>query len=347
MSQDQENTRPVSDSFHWLDEFLSYFSGVRERSATTMREYHYDLRLFFRWYKRTKGLCPAHTDLADIDLEDIDENLLREVTLGDIYRFISWLSLERNNGPAARARRVSSLRAFFNFLSNKVHVIDTNPTAELEAPKQMKSLPRFLDLEESTALLRSAADEDTRLGTRDYCILTLFLNCGMRLSELIGIDVDDIRGERLSVIGKGHKERTVYLNELCIEALTEWLEERVPGKKPDESALFISRNGRRISQRAVENVVKKYLLKAGLDPKRYSAHKLRHTAATLMYQYGQVDLRSLQQILGHESVATTEIYTHINDKMLQKAVAQNPLNQLRKQDISQETEKSKESAPSD
>lgn len=337
MKQDK-NKKQISDRFDYLDEFLSYFSGVRERSPATMKEYHYDLRLFFRWLKQYRLPELKNVPLDEIDLSDIDKEFLEKVKLSEIYRFISWLAEERKNGPAARARRISAIRAFFNYLTGKIHLLDQNPAAELESPKQMKSLPRFLDVEESKALLRSAASSDERFSTRDFCILTLFLNCGMRLSELCGINVSDIRGESLRVIGKGSKERTVYLNGLCIDAVNEWLQERIPARKPDEDALFVSRNRRRISQRAVENVVKKYLLSAGLDPKRYSAHKLRHTAATLMYQHGQVDLRSLQQILGHESVATTEIYTHISSSMLHDAVDKNPLNQMSREELLGDTE---------
>lgn len=328
--------RDIKDSFHWMEEFLDYFSGVRERTANTMKEYRYDLMLFFRWLKRERGLVPRGTELDEIDLSDIDEHFLRKIKLSELYRFVSWLAVERKNGPAARARRISAIRSFFRYLHGKVKVLEQNPAAELELPKKMKTLPRFLDMDESLALLRTVANSEDKNSTRDYCIITLFLNCGMRLSELCGLDVSDIHENRLTVLGKGRKERTVYLNQVSMEALQQWLEERVPARHPDEDALFVSRNRRRISQRAVENVVKKYIVQAGLDPARYSPHKLRHTAATLMYQHGQVDLRSLQQILGHESVATTEIYTHINDQMLQRAVEKNPLNEFRMKDLKPE-----------
>lgn len=330
--------REIRSTFHWMEEFLDYFSGVRERTANTMKEYRYDLILFFRWLKLERGLVPRNTEWEDIDLGDIDEAFLRKIKLSELYRFVSWLAIERKNGPAARARRISALRSFFRYLHGKVKVLEQNPAAELELPKRMKSLPRYLDMDESLALLRAAAGSDEKSSARDYCILTLFLNCGMRLSELCGIDVTDIHENRLTVLGKGRKERTVYLNRVSMEALQQWLLERVPARRPDENALFVSRNRRRISQRAVENVVKKYIMAAGLDPARYSPHKLRHTAATLMYQHGQVDLRSLQQILGHESVATTEIYTHINDPMLQQAVEKNPLNEFRIKDLTSDEE---------
>lgn len=328
------------DQFPLLDDFMAYFQGVRERSAKTLSEYHYDLRLFFRWYKQNKKLVDRDLPLEEIDISDIDLDLLRRIQLSDFYRYLSWLASERSVGPAARARKVSALRAFFTYLSAKLHLLESNPAANLESPKKMKSLPRYLDMQESVALLASAASDDDANASRDYCILTLFLNCGMRLSELCGIDLADIREGQLRVLGKGNKERTIYLNKLCEEALADYLKVRHDGRHPDENALFISRNRRRISQRAVENVVKKYLLKAGLDPRRYSVHKLRHTAATLMYQYGEVDLRSLQQILGHESVATTEIYTHVTARMLEKAAEQHPLNQFSHALLAREAEDS-------
>lgn len=314
------------DTFPRLDAFFDYFMGVRERSPKTIREYRYDLRLFFRWLKKEKRLVPTSLLLDEIPLSDIDDTFLNEVRLQDLYRYLSWLVQERQEGASARSRKVSSLRSFFNYLSTKIQVIEQNPTEGLESPKKAKALPRYLDLSESQQLIRQVAHSDDPSRYRDYCILVLFLNCGMRLSELCGIDVNDIKDGTIRVTGKGNKERTLYLNALCLEALEHYIPHRIKPSDPHCQALFTSRNRRRISQRAVENLVKKHLQNAGLDPRRYSAHKLRHTAATLLYQYGSVDLRSLQQILGHESVATTEIYTHVNNGMLQEAVDRNPLN---------------------
>ncbi len=326
------------DSFYYLEEFLAYFSGVKERSDLTLKEYQYDLVMFFRWYHIYQGKGSAEEAFEDIDISYVDENILAQIKLSDFYRFLSWLSNERDVGPAARSRKVSALRSFFYFLTAKVNLLETNPTSDLESPKQMRSLPQFLDIEEARMLLAAAASSNDANASRDYCIITLFLTCGLRLSELVGININDINGDILRVIGKGRKERTVYLNRLAREAIREYLEERIPAKNDPEAnehkrPLFVSRNRRRISQRAVENVVKKYLQEAGLDSSRYSAHKLRHTAATLMYQYGGADLRSLQQILGHESVATTEIYTHVSSRMLQDTVDQHPLNIYSKEDF--------------
>ncbi|MDO5033292.1 MAG: tyrosine recombinase XerC [Eubacteriales bacterium] len=326
---------PLPSYFYYLEEFLAYFSGVKERSELTIKEYAYDLSLFFRWYQVYQGRAQADTDFEDIDISTLDLEDLKAIKLSDFYRFMSWLAQERGVGPAGRARKVSSLRAFFNFLTTKIHVLDHNPAAELESPKQMKALPQFLDIEESRALLAAAASSQEAYAARDYCILALLISCGLRLSELCAIDVPDVEGEQLRVLGKGSKERTVYLNHLVREALDQYLPVRLAGKAGHEQALFISRNRQRMSQRAVENVVKKYLQMAGLDSRRYSTHKLRHTAATLMYQYGGADLRSLQQILGHSSVATTEIYTHISDRMLQDTIDQHPLNTYSKEDFTE------------
>lgn len=332
----------MKNSFYWFDEFISYFSGIKERSDGTIQEYEYDLELFFRFLKQYRGLDKGQ-DFNEISIEDIDLEFLKSIQLSEMYRFISWLGQERDNGPAARSRRISALRSFFNFLHTKAKVIDSNPAAELESPKLKKTLPKYLSVDESISVLSEAVNSDDPFAQRDYCILTLFLNCGMRLTELCNIDISDIKEDTLTVIGKGGKERTIYLNQICVQAINDYLPHRIKPKlsdKESQDALFISRNRRRISQRAVQNMVKKYLEKAGIDTRKYSVHKLRHTAATLMYQYGQVDIRSLQQILGHSSVSTTEIYTHINEDMLHEAVEKNPLNTYRKSDFidSKETE---------
>ena len=220
------------------------------------------------------------------------------------------------------------MRSFFGYLTNKANLLEENIADRLETPKQIKQLPRHLSLDESKELLSAAAESETRYSSRDYCILTFFLNCGLRLAELCSIDIPNIKEDRMTVMGKGGKERTIYLNGACIRALQDYLPERFEAKKKDKHALFISRLGTRVQPRAVQNIIKKYIVSAGLDPRRYSTHKLRHTAATLMYQYGEVDIRSLQAILGHSTVATTEIYTHIDNKQLHNAVDRNPLNQL-------------------
>lgn len=325
----RDEAKPL-DSFVRLEEFLGYIRAILERSEGTVRQYRYDLVLFFRYLiSDDRKLVPEDEAWEAIDISVVDDSFLRSIQLSDLYGYIGWLATTRKTAPATRARRSSSLRTFFDYLTTKAHVLDDNVAANLESPKQVKRLPRHLSLDESRELLQAASRSDTRFSTRDYAMLTLFLNCGLRLSELCGIDLSSWRDETLTVVGKGNKERTIYLNGACISAIEDYLPDRIKPIKEDKDALFISRLGKRVTPRAVQNIIKKYIMSAGLDPARYSTHKLRHTAATLMYQYGEVDIRSLQALLGHASVATTEIYTHIDQKALHEAVEQNPLNQER------------------
>lgn len=319
------------DTFPRLEEFLGYIQAILERSEGTVRQYRYDLLLFFRFMvSPDPALKPEDPAWNELDLSVVDDAYLRTLQLSDLYRYLTWLAAARKTSPATRARRTSSLRTFFDYLTGKAKVLSENIAANLESPRQVRRLPRHLSLEESRELLGAASREASRFSSRDYCILTLFLNCGLRLSELCGIDLSSWRGDTLTVIGKGNKERTIYLNGACISAINDYLPDRIKPVREDQDALFISRLGRRVTPRAVQNIIKKYILSAGLDPERYSTHKLRHTAATLMYQYGEVDIRSLQALLGHSSVATTEIYTHIDQRALHEAVEQNPLNPERR-----------------
>jgi site-specific recombinase XerD len=323
---DREKDKPI-DTFQRLEEFLGYIRAILERSEGTVRQYRYDLVLFFRFLiADNRSLQPEDDAWLEIDITIVNDSMLRSLQLSDLYSYITWLATVRKNAPATRARRTSSLKTFFDYLTTKANVLSENIAANLESPKQVKRLPRHLSLEESKDLLMAASDDDSRFSSRDYCILTLFLNCGLRLSELCGIDLSSWREDTLTVIGKGNKERTIYLNSACITAIRDYLPERVTPKREHKDALFISRLGKRVTPRAVQNIIKKYIISAGLDPNRYSTHKLRHTAATLMYQYGKVDIRSLQVLLGHATVATTEIYTHIDQRALHDAVEQNPLN---------------------
>jgi site-specific recombinase XerD len=319
-------------TFDELEKYLGYMQAIQQRSKLTIKEYKYDLVMFFRYYKMKHQLVSQSLSLKEISIDDIDEKLLRSVDINDFYAFITYISTVKNASPATRARKIASIRSFFHYLKIKRRMIDEDPSLELESPKQGKRLPRYLTLEESKRLLGAAAlNDDKPFSNRDYCMLTLFLNCGMRLSELVMIDVQDINEDTIKVTGKGAKERTIYLNSACIEAISLWSEERSknPASKKT-NALFLSRLGTRISTKQVQVIVKKYLLSAGLDAKRYSTHKLRHTAATLMYKYGKVDIRALQQILGHESISTTEIYTHVDSDQLHHAVDSNPLAHVKK-----------------
>ncbi len=307
-------------------DFITYMETIKGNSKKTIEAYSYDLMLFFKFMKIRKNIVHEDTEFDEININDIDDYFLRTIGLNDLYSFISYTAKERNNYNYARARKVACLRSFFKYLHGKSKIIDTNPAIELEPPKISIRQPLHLSLDDSKTLLKSV---DGPYKERDYAILILFLNCGLRLSELVGINTDSIKDDILRVIGKGNKERTIYLNKACINAINEYLKVRDCNdiKESDKKALFISRNKQRISPRTIQVIVKKYLKAAGLDDKKYSTHKLRHTAATLMYKHGNVDIRALQQILGHKSVATTQIYTHIDDERLRQAMKSNPLSE--------------------
>jgi len=305
-----------------LKDFLSYMQTIRGKSVNTVQVYFYDLRVFLRFIKLHKNAIDKNVEFDDIQITDIDLELIKTISLSDLYAFMAFVSNNRDNSSYARARKVASLKSFFKYLTFKANLLDSNPAAELESPKILKRLPRYLNIEESKQLLTSI---DGTYLERDYAIITIFLNCGLRLSELVGINLNNIKNNILTVIGKGDKERSIPLNNACIKALETYMKVRPTNALKDKNALFISERRQRISKESVQKIVKKYIKSAGLDPERYSTHKLRHTAATLMYKYGNVDIRSLQELLGHESIATTQIYTHLDSKQLRNAVDSNPL----------------------
>ena len=323
-----------TDNPNYLNAFLDYSITILNKSPNSVREYNYDLAVFLKFIKMHFKLTDE-TDFKNIKINDISIDTIKKIKLEDIHAFLAYLTNEHHNKAATRARKSSSNRIFFNYLSQKANLIEINPAQNLETPKLDRRLPKYLSLDDSKKLLNAAADEDNRNCERDFAIITLFLNCGMRLSELVGINVKDIDfGEcKLNVIGKGNKERTIYLNKACMRAISEYLDVRPKeGLKHDnknsEKALFLSERRERISNRTVQHIVNKELKNAGLDTRKYSVHKLRHTAATLMYQYGKVDIRALQELLGHESISTTEIYTHVNNDQIRNAVESNPLANL-------------------
>lgn len=313
-----------------LADFLNYLSTIRGKSPNTIDGYRIDIMMFFRFIAIYKGKAHKNTEFNEIDLSFIDEAFINSIKLSDLYAFVSFAEKQRENGTYARARKVAALKSFFNFLSGKQGIVRNNPAKELESPKLNKRHPVYLTLDESIKLLNSM-DRSYKFYARDYCMITIFLNCGVRVSELCGINISKIKGDILTIIGKGNKERTVYLNEACIKALDSYMIERKKIKnisENDNDALFISSKGTRINKRSVERIVKKYTIEAGLTEQKYTPHKLRHTAATLMYKHGNVDIRSLQSILGHDSISTTQIYTHVDDEVLREAVKQNPLSKL-------------------
>ncbi len=308
-----------------LEDFLNYIETIRGKSPNTTKEYYYDLRTFFKFLKIRFRLVPSSEPFDEIEIRDIDEELMKRIRIEDLHAYISYVDRERDNNSAAKARKVASIKSFFKYLHSIRKIIDDNPATLLESPKISSRQPVYLSLPEAERLLDTVKESGGKNTERDYAILTLFLNCGLRLSELVGIDIDKIRGDILTVVGKGNKERTIYLNCACVEAIEDYLKVRPSEKLKEPKALFVSRKRNRLGERAVQHMIKKYIKLSGLDPEKYSVHKLRHTAATLMYKYGDVDIRALQQILGHENVSTTQIYTHVDDDRLRDAVRKNPL----------------------
>ena len=324
-----------SDCPQILREFLIYHENIKGQSPLTISEYYLDLRMFLRFIKLMRNDMPITTKLEDIDIKDIDLDLLREIETADVFDFLSYLSNDRavnpdspapdyGISPTARARKLSAIKSFYKYLTVRTKQLQDNPVADLEYPKLRKSLPRYLTLEQSAALLKAVSGQNEK---RDYAILMLFLNCGIRRSELVGLNLTDVYEDRIRVVGKGNKERFVYFGSACRKAIDAYLEERNQKVLTDNRALFGSRDGNRISVTAVHRLVKKALLQAGLDSTQFSAHKLRHTAATMMLS-GGVDVKTVQEVLGHENLNTTQIYTHIENTELKIAAEANPLSKL-------------------
>ena len=322
---------PIDTMPNLVRDFASYKLTIQGCSQKAVDEYLSDLRLFFKFvYAKRYGVKIPSDFFNKIDLSGLENEFITSITAEEIYDFFIYVSNERRNGAAARARKLSAIKSFFKFVCQKRRLMEKNPAIDMEAPKKRQSLPKFLSMDESVALLEAVEnDVESKFKERDYCIITLFLNCGMRLSELVGINLNDLDRElrSLRVIGKGNKERIVYLNDACRNALTTYILIRKSDKyrSVNTNALFISKQYKRISNKTVQWLVYRYLTLAGLDYKHYSTHKLRHTAATLMYQTGKVDVRVLKEILGHEQLNTTQIYTHVSNKGMQDAINNNPL----------------------
>lgn len=319
----------LSECPDFIRDFLTYNEIIKGKSSKSVEQYYSDLRTFFRYILLVRGKAPQGIPFNKIDISGADIELVRSVAVSDLYGFMVYCKEDLKNNTATRARKTSTLRLFFKYMSVQTHRLDSNPADLLEAPKIKQSLPKFLSLEDSLELLNSVDGENER---RDYCILTIFLNCGLRLSELCGLNLSDITSDgTMTVTGKGNKERMVYLNDSCKTAIKRYLEVRPHEGLTAESknALFISRNHKRISPRTVEHIVSEYIEKAGLGGKGLSTHKLRHTAATLMYRHGHVDIRVLKDILGHANLGTTQIYTHVSDEQIKSAIDSNPLSSVK------------------
>lgn len=318
-----------------LREFLIYHETIKGQSQLTISEYYLDLRMFLRFIKLMRGDMPINAPLDEIDIKDINLEFIREIDTSDVFDFLSYLANDRAVNPespspeygissGARARKLSAIKSFYKYLTVRTKQLENNPVAELEYPKLRKSLPKYLTLEQSSALLQAVSGQNQK---RDYAILMLFLNCGIRRSELVNLNLTDVYEDRIRVVGKGNKERFVYFGSACRKAIDAYLPERNKQILSDNRALFGSRDNNRISVSAVHRLVKKALLQAGLDSTQFSAHKLRHTAATMMLS-GGVDVKTVQEVLGHENLNTTQIYTHIENTELKIAAEANPLSKL-------------------
>lgn len=332
-----------SDCPQILRDFLTYHETIKGQSQLTIGEYYLDLRMFLRFMKLMRSEMPIHTKLDDIPIKDINIQFISQITTSDVFDFLSYLASDRAVNPdsgtpeygisaSSRARKLSAIKSFFKYLTVRTKQLQENPVADLEYPKLRKSLPKYLTMDQSAALLQAVSGTNAK---RDYAILMLFLNCGIRRSELVGLNVTDVYEDRVRVVGKGNKERFVYFGTPCRKAIDAYLVERNKKILSDNRALFGSRNGNRISVEAVHRLVKKALLQAGLDSTQFSAHKLRHTAATMMLS-GGVDVKTVQEVLGHENLNTTQIYTHIENTELKIAAQANPLSRLDFSDIDEE-----------
>lgn len=318
-------------------DYILYITVTKSLSSRTVQEYYLDIRLFLKYLRIMKE--PQFQDVNDlqsIPIRDLSIALLDQVCLQDLYNYLYYVTEERENHDRARGRKVSALRSFFGYLCHHQNSISQDPTKRLELPSPKKALPRYLTLEQSQQLLQAV---DSAYPERDYCILTLFLNCGIRLSELVGLNMTDIdfKETKMRVLGKGDKERMVYLNDACIAALQAYLQVRELPEGSTEKAVFLSKRHTRISKRRVQQIVENSLAQAYLDGQGYSTHKLRHTAATLMYQYGDVDALTLKEVLGHASTSTTEIYTHLSNQILKTATDSSPLAHFEKSKKKDET----------
>ena len=328
--------KPFEDAAPDIVEYVRYLEVIAGKSANTAFSYYCDLRSFSRFMKRRRGLVPTDTEIRDIDPKGLDTAFWGTVSKEDIYEYLYFLNRECGNKKSSTARRLASLHGFYDYLVNQVNKLELDPTVAIHPPKQDKVLPKYLTAEQSVALLESTQTQSD-FPERDYCMVVLFLNCGMRLAELVGMNLDDIDLEQrqIRLFGKGHKERMVYLNDACIEALRLYLNKRnvMEGLSPKEKAVFVTRQRKtRITNRRVEQLISGAMAAAGL--KGFSTHKLRHTAATLMYQTGNVDILTLKQLLGHSNVSTTQIYTHLQEFQVRSAIEENPLGKVSRKKVS-------------
>lgn len=318
--QDYSNMPPI------IRDYLSHKFTIEGKSALTVKEYAYDLRTFFRYMIAKKNNITDIEKIKKLSVKNIDISFVNDISLSDIYDYLLFLSKDMENSVKSRARKLSAIKSFFKYLDNDMHLLTVNVAKDLQLPKIPKKLPMYLELDEAKRLLEAPEGHNKE---RDYFILTILLNCGLRVSELKNLKINDIKGDSIRIKGKGNKERQLYLNDATKKALNDYLKKRKP-KKADETRLILSDRGEEISIGGIQYIVKNLIRKSGLDAERLSVHKLRHTAATLMYKYGGVDVRALQEVLGHEHLNTTQIYTHTDKDSIKNAITKNPLSKYKK-----------------
>jgi len=324
---------------YFLNDFFTYQRVVLLKSEKTIEAYKCDLRIFLRYLKVKKGDVPPDTPFNMIDISDIPLEYIKSLKKFDILQYLNYVASERDNTAKTRHRKLASLRMFFKCMHRDLNLIENDPTKDVDYPKMHDHLPKFLTLDESINLLNNMNADDP-FYLRDYCIVTLFINCGMRLSELVGLNLQDINLDERSMrlLGKGNKERIIHINDACADAIVSYLSERKPSEK-EPNAFFLSKQATRISNRRVEQIVDNALRDSNLDNRGLSTHKLRHTAATLMYQHGNVDPLMLKEILGHKSISTTEIYTHVSNEGLKTAMDASPLANIKNKNKSKKPSK--------
>ncbi len=318
-----------------LLDFSNYKQNVQNRSLLTVSEYLLDLHIFFKFLCAVRAdVEPCDEEFEKIDLRGCDYAFMESVTPDEIYDYISYLRRGRGISPRSAQRKLSAVKSLYKF-ATVTGKIKNNPARDIDHSASKKTLPKYMTLNESVDLLNSVSEEkDSKTKLRDYAIIITFLNTGMRLSELVSINMEDFDRDMTSLVvtGKRSKQRIVYINDAARDAILEYrgsLTEEQKNVKDEKSKnrhpVFLSNRNERISNKTVQWLVHKHLVNAGLGYKQLSTHKLRHTAATLMYREGGVDIRVLQDILGHEQLNTTQIYTHVASSNVEQAVHQNPL----------------------
>lgn len=316
----------------FLSNYLKYKRYIDFGAQTTTDETFFDLRTLFRYvklylYDKNKLVNITKEEFKKIDITDVTIEDLEKMNQNDLQNYLFFLDSTLENVSKTRNRKLASMKRLYEYLETN-NLINVNPTKWMQSATIEKRQPKYLDLKESKQLLANTINSDSRYKIRNYAIICIFLNCSLRLSELVGINLTDLKidnsEQSLRVTGKGNKQRILYLNSAVCEAINTYLKVRPPLDKSnkDYNALFLSSREKRISQRSVQDIIKselKELMESkGKESAKYHTHTLRHSCATLLYNEANVDIFVLKRILGHESLVATEVYTHVSDKKLRE-----------------------------